>query len=47
MSERTNARDEWRAAGLGTDGVLATAAASLAVARARFNHSAAEGGSYQ
>lgn len=44
---RANALDEWRTATEGATGVLDTATTALAVARARSNHAAAEGVSYQ
>jgi len=44
---RLNARDEWRAAALVDEGVLATATTALGIGRARSNHAAAEGVSYQ
>jgi|GEM_PF-2744967 len=47
MSERANARDEWRAAELADEGMLSTATTALAVARRRVNHAAAEGVSYE
>ncbi|GGL58039.1 hypothetical protein [Halocalculus aciditolerans] len=46
---RRNAADEWQAADAVTDpgALLDTATVSFGVARARYNHAAAEGASYE